>query len=148
MLDEPFSALDTHLRLKLQMDLKTLLSGYGKGILMVTHNRDEAFRMCERIGIMSRGRMLTVKKTKELFADPGSREAAVSGDINAATSPAKSIFMVDTTLSLAMKPVTSDTQMRQSPSPAGFIIGAASRAIEARMLFSGLSTSARLRSKL
>jgi molybdate transport system ATP-binding protein len=77
MLDEPFSALDTHLRLKLQMDLKTLLSGYGKGILMVTHNRDEAFRMCERIGIMSRGRMLTVKKTKELFADPGSREAAV-----------------------------------------------------------------------
>ena len=77
MLDEPFSALDTHLRLKLQMDLKTLLSGYGKGILMVTHNRDEAFRMCERIGIMSRGRMMTVKKTKELFADPGSREAAV-----------------------------------------------------------------------
>lgn len=76
MLDEPFSALDAHLRLKLQMELKSLLSDYGKGILMVTHDRNEAFRMCESIGVMSRGRMLTVKKTKALFADPGSRAAA------------------------------------------------------------------------
>ena len=77
MLDEPFSALDTHLRLKLQMNLKELLAGYGRGILMVTHDRGEAFRMCGKIGVMTQGRMLTVKKTKELFADPGSRQAAV-----------------------------------------------------------------------
>ncbi|MBO7709111.1 MAG: ATP-binding cassette domain-containing protein [Lachnospiraceae bacterium] len=76
MLDEPFSALDTHLRLKLQMDLKELLAGYGRGILMVTHDRGEAFRMCGKIGVMTHGRMLAVKKTKELFADPGSRQAA------------------------------------------------------------------------
>ena len=77
MLDEPFSALDMHLRLKLQMELKSLLTAYGKGILMVTHDRDEAFRMCSRIGVMSAGKMLTVKKTKELFADPGTVQAAV-----------------------------------------------------------------------
>ena len=77
MLDEPFSALDTHLRLKLQMEMKDLLSGYGKGIIMVTHDRDEAYRMCGRLGVMDRGRMLAVKKTKELFADPESRAAAV-----------------------------------------------------------------------
>ena len=76
MLDEPFSALDAHLRLKLQMELKALLTGYGRGILMVTHDRDEAFRMCEKLGVIHQGRMLTVKKTKELFADPGSRQAA------------------------------------------------------------------------
>ena len=76
MLDEPFSALDTHLRLKLQMELKELLSRYGKGIIMVTHDRDEAFRMCDRLGVMEQGQMLTVKKTKELFADPGTRAAA------------------------------------------------------------------------
>ena len=76
MLDEPFSAIDSHLRLKLQMELKELLSGYGHGFLMVTHDRDEAFRMCGKIGVMDKGRMLTVKQTKELFADPGTREAA------------------------------------------------------------------------
>ena len=77
MLDEPFSALDTHLRLKLQAELKELLSGYGRGILLVTHDRDEAFRMCGRLGIMEQGRMQTVKGKKELFADPETRAAAV-----------------------------------------------------------------------
>ena len=77
MLDEPFSALDTYLRLRLQMELKDLLKQYGRGILMVTHDRDEAFRMCDRIGIMHGGRMLAVKPTKRLFQDPGTREAAV-----------------------------------------------------------------------
>ena len=43
---------------------------------MVTHDRDEAFRMCDRLGVMSQGTMLAVKATKELFADPQSCEAA------------------------------------------------------------------------
>ncbi len=77
MLDEPFSALDSHLRLKLQMELKNLLSEYGKGIIMVTHDRDEAFRMCDRLAVMDQGQILTVKDTRELFADPGTRTAAV-----------------------------------------------------------------------
>ena len=77
MLDEPFSALDTHLRLKLQAELKNLLSGYGRGIIMVTHDRDEAYRMCDRLGVMEQGRMEKVKKTKELFMDPETRTAAV-----------------------------------------------------------------------
>lgn len=77
MLDEPFSALDTYLRLKLQTELKSLLAGYDGGILMVTHDRDEAFRMCDRLGVTDRGQMLAVKETKELFADPETRAAAV-----------------------------------------------------------------------
>lgn len=77
MLDEPFSALDGHLRLRLQMELKKLLAIYGRGVLMVTHDRDEAFRLCDRIGVMHQGKMQMVKKTKELFADPGTGEAAV-----------------------------------------------------------------------
>ena len=77
MLDEPFSALDTYLRLKLQAELKQLLSGLRRGILLVTHDRDEAYRMCGRLGVMEAGRMETVKPTKELFADPETRAAAV-----------------------------------------------------------------------
>ena len=77
MLDEPFSALDTHLRLKLQTELKSLLSGYDRGILMVTHDRDEAYRMCGKLAVMEQGQMQTVKGTKVLFADPETRAAAV-----------------------------------------------------------------------
>ena len=77
LLDEPFSALDAHLRLKLQAERKGLLSGYDGGIIMVTHDRDEAYRMCGRLGVMEQGRMETVKETKELFADPETRAAAV-----------------------------------------------------------------------
>ena len=77
MLDEPFSALDAYLRLKLQAELKQLLAGYDKGIIMVTHDRDEAFRMCDRLGVMEQGRMETVKETKSLFADPETRAAAM-----------------------------------------------------------------------
>jgi len=77
MLDEPFSALDSFLRLRLQMELKELLRDYGHGIVMVTHDRDEAFRMCDRIGVMHDGRVLAIEKTKQLFADPGTKEAAV-----------------------------------------------------------------------
>ena len=40
MLDEPFSALDSHLREKLQMELRRLLADYGRDVLMVTHSRD------------------------------------------------------------------------------------------------------------
>ncbi len=76
LLDEPFSALDSHLRLKLQAELKSLLSGYGRGIIMVTHDRDEAYRMCDRLGVVEQGRMEKVKKTKELFADPETIAAA------------------------------------------------------------------------
>ena len=53
------------------------MAGYDRGILMVTHDRDEAFRMCERLGVMEQGQMQTVKGTKELFADPETRAAAV-----------------------------------------------------------------------
>ena len=77
MLDEPFSALDAHLRLKLQAELKNLLAGYDKGIIMVTHDRDEAYRMCDRLAVCDRGKTQAVKDTKELFADPETRAAAV-----------------------------------------------------------------------
>ena len=72
LLDEPFSALDSHLREKLQLELRTLLGQFGRDVVMVTHSRDEAYHMCQRIAVMDGGRLLTVKDTKALFADPGS----------------------------------------------------------------------------
>lgn len=72
LLDEPFSALDSHLREKLQLELRELLGQFGRDVVMVTHSRDEAYHMCRKLAVMDDGRLLAVKDTKALFADPGS----------------------------------------------------------------------------
>ena len=87
MLDEPFSALDSHLRLRLQMELKERLGTFGRDVLMVTHSRDEAYHMCGRIAVMESGKIKIVKETKELFADPESIcAAAITGCKNIASA--------------------------------------------------------------
>ena len=77
LLDEPFSALDGHLRDSLKIELRDRLERFGREVLMVTHDRNEAYNMSSSIAVMDRGRILAVKPTKTLFADPGSVQAAV-----------------------------------------------------------------------
>lgn len=76
MLDEPFSALDSYLRLQLQIELKKTLSAYDGAVLMVTHSRDEAYHMCDAVAIADSGAVSSVRATKSFFADPGSFAAA------------------------------------------------------------------------
>ncbi len=77
LLDEPFSALDGHLRDSLKIELRDRLAEFGREVLMVTHSRDEAYNMSREIAVMENGRILTKKPTKQLFADPGSVPAAI-----------------------------------------------------------------------
>jgi molybdate transport system ATP-binding protein len=77
MLDEPFAALDSHLRGQLRMQMKKTLDCYGGSTLMVTHNRDEAYNLCQRIALMDTGTILSLKATKELFSNPESVEGAM-----------------------------------------------------------------------
>ena len=77
LLDEPFSALDGHLRDSLKVEMRDLLERFGREVLMVTHDRNEAYNMSREIAVMDKGRLLAVKPTKALFADPGSVQAAI-----------------------------------------------------------------------
>ena len=77
MLDEPFSALDTHLRLRLQIEMLSALRRFGRPVLMVTHSRDEAYRMCDRIAVMADGLLHAPEETKKLFAFPRTVAAAI-----------------------------------------------------------------------
>ena len=77
LLDEPFSALDGHLRDSLKVEMRDLLENFGREVLMVTHDRNEAYNMSREIAVMDAGRLLTIKPTKALFADPGSVQAAI-----------------------------------------------------------------------
>ena len=56
MLDEPFSALDGHLRWELEMELTDTLRSFPGGALYVSHNRDEVYRMCDTVCVIDRGR--------------------------------------------------------------------------------------------
>ena len=77
LLDEPFSALDGHLRDSLKIEMRDLLARFGREVLMVTHDRNEAYNMSQAIAVMDNGRLLALKSTKALFADPGSVQAAI-----------------------------------------------------------------------
>ncbi len=87
MLDEPFSALDGHLRDALKIELRDTLQRFGQPVLMVTHDRYEAYNMGRKIAVMDNGRILTINNTKTVFADPGSVAAArVTGCKNIAAA--------------------------------------------------------------
>ena len=76
MLDEPFSALDSYLREEVESEVGSLLAGFAGTALLVTHNRDEAYRLCPDMVVMDKGRVLRTGATKAVFADPGSTAAA------------------------------------------------------------------------
>lgn len=77
LLDEPFSALDTHLRFHLERKVQEILCRFGKTVLLVSHDRDEAFRLSDSIAVMEQGRVETVGRKKEIFADPKTRSGAL-----------------------------------------------------------------------
>lgn len=59
LLDEPLSSLDPELRIELQQVIKTLQAEAAITTVMVTHDRDEAAAMGDRIAVMSEGRLVS-----------------------------------------------------------------------------------------
>ena len=77
LLDEPFSALDSHLRFQLEQELRGAIRRFGKTVLLVSHNRDEVFRLSDEVAIMHDGRIETTGEKKAVFADPKTRNGAI-----------------------------------------------------------------------
>lgn len=77
LLDEPFSALDSHLRLQLEQETRDIIREFGKPVLFVSHNREEVFRLTERIAIMHSGRIETLGEKNSVFSDPGTVNGAL-----------------------------------------------------------------------
>ena len=72
MLDEPFSALDAHLKGVLEQNLASLFDAFGGTIVYVSHDIDEAIRFCDRIAVVERGHVMEIDGSRELVADPKS----------------------------------------------------------------------------
>lgn len=70
MLDEPFSALDAHLKSALEQDLQKLFERFEGSILYVSHDIDEAFRFCDRIAVVSEGHLEEIDTKDRIITDP------------------------------------------------------------------------------
>lgn len=76
LLDEPFSALDEHLRLHMLKEILEILKEFEGSTILVTHNMEEAYRMCEKIAVLSRGELHAFGPKKDVFEKPVTMETA------------------------------------------------------------------------
>lgn len=70
LLDEPFSALDAYLRDALQREMKTVIDKFEGHVMMVSHSRDELYRLCSHMAVMDAGHVLHLDATSALFEHP------------------------------------------------------------------------------
>lgn len=76
MLDEPFSALDNHLKKHTMDKFSDYLKNYLGIILFVTHNMEEAYRYCDEIVVVKNGRVDSHGKKEHMFLNPPTKTAA------------------------------------------------------------------------
>jgi tungstate transport system ATP-binding protein len=75
-LDEPFSSLDPPAREGLIADLERILREGGTTTVFVTHDRQEALRLGDRIAVLMGGRIAQLDRPEVVFAAPASEEVA------------------------------------------------------------------------
>jgi osmoprotectant transport system ATP-binding protein len=70
LMDEPFGALDPIIRGKAQEDLLDIQRRFGTTVVLVTHDMDEAFRLGDRVAVMSGGKLLQYDRPAVLLTHP------------------------------------------------------------------------------
>jgi len=76
LLDEPFSNLDTSLRVSVRTEVLGLLLDLGITAIFVTHDQEEAFVLGDRVAVMFDGEIVQVGEPAELYQRPLSRQVA------------------------------------------------------------------------
>jgi putrescine transport system ATP-binding protein len=83
LLDEPLAALDRKLREETQFELMDLQQRLGLTFMIVTHDRDEAMMLADRIAVMRDGEIVQVGRPAEIYEAPADRYVAgFVGDVN------------------------------------------------------------------
>lgn len=76
LLDEPLSALDAHLVIRMQSVLTKLQKELGITFVYVTHSQSEAFAMADRVIIMAQGEIAQIGKAKDIYRAPANKFVA------------------------------------------------------------------------
>ena len=83
LLDEPFSSLDTSLRVQVRSEIHHLLLELGVTTVFVTHDQEEAFVLGDRVAVLNEGRVAQVGSPDDLYRRPVDQwVAAFVGDAN------------------------------------------------------------------
>jgi len=83
LLDEPFSALDPELRSDMHALIDDIRSALSPTIVLVTHDRDEASAVADRIAVLHEGELLQHDTVDGVYTRPGSlRVARLMGGLN------------------------------------------------------------------
>ncbi|MCX5496730.1 ABC transporter ATP-binding protein [Kaistia dalseonensis] len=76
LMDEPFSALDAHLRVRLREEVRTIQRRLGLTTVFVTHDQEEALTLADRIVVMNAGRIEQIGTPDSIYGRPGTRFVA------------------------------------------------------------------------
>lgn len=113
LLDEPFSALDANLKEGLQLELQTTLEQFGGPAILVSHDRDEIYRLCQNTVVMEQGKVVDFGSTKELFEAPtciaSARLTGCKNILPAEKSGEYSVFLPEWNLHLHTAAPVSDS---------------------------------------
>ena len=77
LLDEPLSALDATLRVRLAGELREIFRLAGMTALLVTHDHEEAFALADRLAVMRDGRVVQSGVIEEVWREPVDEETAL-----------------------------------------------------------------------
>ena len=83
LLDEPFASLDEDLRKEMGELVRRLHRGNGITTIMITHDKEEAMELSDRLALMEEGRILAIDCPERLYNSPKDiKTAAILGDVN------------------------------------------------------------------
>jgi iron(III) transport system ATP-binding protein len=76
LLDEPWSNIDPLMRATMRDELADILRGIGVTVVLVTHDREEAFSLADRVAVMREGTIVQAGSPEELYLEPADRWTA------------------------------------------------------------------------
>ena len=76
LLDEPLSNLDVQVRHRLRAEIRSILKAAGISAIFVTHDREEALAISDKIAVMCRGKVEQVGTPEEVYLNPASHFVA------------------------------------------------------------------------
>lgn len=76
LLDEPFTALDAGLRMRVRTDVKDVLREVGTTAVLVTHDQEEALSVANLVAVMRDGRLVQVGSPAEVYGTPADLQVA------------------------------------------------------------------------
>lgn len=77
MLDEPFSALDSHLRFQTERELSEVFREFCGTVILVSHSMEESYRLCGKIAVIHGGHVEISGAMDEVFSSPKTKHAAI-----------------------------------------------------------------------